>query len=172
MKTSKTSNGYKAEITIIETTNGETGSNQTLTLFIDNDLETVNKIVMPNGQVFEGQMAQSFGQQILTAITHLANIVAWVGDIEIGIAEGSYAAMRAGWVVKNVEKTSITISGNTYNAYKITMENKSDKSSDVKTLDFTIAETRPSTWTLCKMHTVSKNGDEYTWEITEMVPWQ
>ncbi len=169
-RVSKTSNGYRVDINTAQIENGETSSNNTITIFLDKAMTTVTKIIMPNGQVYEGQMAQIAGQNLLEALNHAIAMIAWVGDIKVAIAEGSYAATKAGWEVTSVKKTSTTISGRTYNAYKISMLNKSDKDSDTTRVDFTLAEIKKDTWIAYRLHAVQKDGSEFTWEITSLEP--
>ncbi len=144
-KASKTGNGYRVDINTAQIENGETSSNNTITIFLDKTMTTATKMIMPNGQVYEGQMAQIAGQNLLEALNHAVAMIAWVGDIKVAIAEGSYAATKAGWEVTSVEKTSATISGKTYNAYKVLMLNKGDKDSDITRVDFTLAEIKKDT---------------------------
>ncbi len=169
-RASKTSNRYRADINTAQIENGETSSNNTITIFLDKTMTTVTKIIMPGGQVYEGQMAQIAGRNILEALNHAIAMIAWVGDIKVAIAEGGYAATKAGWEVISVEKTSATISGKTYHAYKVSMLNKSDKNSDTTRIDFTLAETKKDTWIAYKLHAVQKDGSEFTWEITDLEP--
>jgi len=169
-KAGKTSNGYRVDINIARIENGETSSNNTITIFLDETMTTVTKIIMPGGQVYEGQMAQMAGQNILEALNHAIAMIAWVGDIKVAIAEGSYAATKAGWEVTSVEKTTATISGKTYNAYKISMLNKSDKDSDTTRAEFTLAEIGKDTWIAYRLHALQRDGSEFTWEITSLEP--
>lgn len=162
---SETSNGFKVVLNVTNVNNGE---QNIMTIYLDNDMETVTRVELPGQPPLTGQTAQMVGQQLLGFINAILAPIAFTANIEVELSEGAVIAENHGWTVVSTQKTSVEVSGTTYNAYKINIENKNDVSTDMKKAEITLIELLPNTWVLQHSYAVTDKGETFDWQIVEL----
>ncbi|BEP16841.1 hypothetical protein PYJP_01930 [Pyrofollis japonicus] len=149
-------------------TNVNNGEQNIMTIYLDNDMETVTRVELPGQPPLTGQTAQMVGQQLLGFINAILAPIAFTANIEVELSEGAVIAENHGWTVVSTQKTSVEVSGTTYNAYKINIENKNDVSTDMKKAEITLIELLPNTWVLQHSYAVTDKGETFDWQIVEL----
>jgi hypothetical protein len=142
----------------------EANDGERVKLYFDEALETTVKIVMPNGYVLTGPMAEATGKRILGALGNMVKSLSVGGRLEIA---GGRIVSPDGTVVivGSPRAAEAIIDGRSYEAYRVTL--KPAASTGVDRSDITVANIN-GVWMVVGVESHRTDGTTSSWAITSL----